>query len=320
MKAKNILEELNFFKQAKKYQVPVWQIPQFIFLVIGIIIIFSNVVTYAIGVKFIEDPLLVALIVIVITAILIIFTFIATNSFERMAEANRLKTEFVNIVSHQIRAPLSNLKWAIEILMSGRMGEVEASQLEYFKIIRENTSRMSELAKDLLIVSRIEQGRLFFGKEAISLVSLTQEIISRLKPLVQASNVEVEFEARESLPEIWSDPSHIKLVVENLLENAIRYTGKKGKVIIKLKNIGNSLRFEAEDNGVGIPKEDQKYIFQKFFRAQNVLRYKTQGTGLGLYISRFIINREGGKLGFKSEEKKGSTFWFTLPIKKPRMR
>ena len=320
MKAKNILEELNFFKQAKKYQVPIWQIPQFIFLVIGVIIIFSNVVTYAIGVKLIEDPLLVSLIVIVITVILIIFTFIATNSFERMAEANRLKTEFVNIVSHQIRAPLSNLKWAIEILMSGRMGEVEASQLEYFKIIRENTSRMSELAKDLLIVSRIEQGRLFFGKEAISLVSLTQEIMSRLKPLVQASNVEVEFEAKENLPEIWSDPSHIKLVVENLLENAIRYTGNKGKVIIRLKKIGNSLHFEVEDNGVGIPKEDQKYIFQKFFRAQNVLRYKTQGTGLGLYISRFIINREGGKIGFKSEENKGSTFWFTLPIKKPRIR
>ncbi len=105
------------------------------------------------------------------------------------------------------------------------------------------------------------------------------------------------------------------MVIENFLDNAIRYVQEKGLVEIKIKREKDFVYFEIKDNGVGIPKEDQKYIFQKFFRSENILRYQTQGSGLGLYISKAIIEKSGGKIGFSSQEGRWSTFWFTLPIK-----
>jgi len=315
MNFKKILEQFNILKQCRKYGISLWQYPQFLFLIMGIITIVAILTTYGVGIKFIEEPEVVILIVLALSAFLLIITFTITQSFERLAEANRLKSEFVSIVSHQLRSPLSNLRWSIELLMSGRLGTIEEPQLEYFKILRENSGRMGELVKDLLIVSRIEQGRLPFQKKEVPLAELTEDLISNLMPLAKASNVEIKLEIEENLPKILTDPLQLKLVIENLLDNAIRYIEDRGIVKIKIKKQKNNIYFEAQDNGVGIPKQDQKYIFQKFFRAQNVLRYQTQGTGLGLYIVKSIIDRAKGKIGFKSKEGEGTTFWFTLPIK-----
>ncbi|MCD6402659.1 HAMP domain-containing histidine kinase, partial [bacterium] len=135
------------------------------------------------------------------------------------------------------------------------------------------------------------------------------------QPFAKASNVKLYFKYQNKLPKISADPFQIKQVIENLLDNAIRYTKDKGKVEMLLKKKNKKLHFEIKDNGVGIPKEDQKYIFQKFFRSSNVMRHRTQGSGLGLYIAKAIIEKSGGKIGFQSKENKGSTFYFTLPIK-----
>jgi len=315
MDFKNILSQLNILAQCKRYGLPLWQCPQFLFLIMGIIIIGSTLTAYAIGTRYIEEPELVALIILLITAILFIIAVIITRSFERLAEASRMKSEFISVVSHQLRSPLSNLRWAIELLMSGRLGKIEEKQTEYFRILKENSGRMGELVSDLLIVSRIETATLPQKRKEISLEDLIKKLISEFKPFAQASNVEIEFKSEENLPKILADPSQIRLVVENLLDNAVRYIKDRGKVKMLLSRRGQNLYFEIEDNGVGIPKEDQKYIFQKFFRSENILRYQTQGSGLGLYISKAIIERSGGKIGFKSQEGVGSTFWFTLPIK-----
>jgi len=314
MDFKNILSQLNILAQCKRYGLPLWQCPQFLFLIMGIIIIGSTLTAYAIGTRYIEEPELVALIVLLITAILFIIAAIITRSFERLAEASRMKSEFISVVSHQLRSPLSNLRWAIELLMSGRLGKIEEKQTEYFRILKENSGRMGELVSDLLIVSRIETATLPQKRKEISLEDLIKKLISEFEPFAQASNVEIEFKSEENLPKILADPSQIRLVVENLLDNAVRYIKDRGKVKMLLSRRGQNLYFEIEDNGVGIPKEDQKYIFQKFFRSENILRYQTQGSGLGLYISKAIIERSGGKIGFKSQEGVGSTFWFTLPI------
>jgi signal transduction histidine kinase len=281
----------------------------------GLVIAISTLTAYAIGTRYIEEPRMVALIVLFATAILFIIAVIITNSFERLAEANRMKSEFVSIVSHQLRSPLSNLKWAIELLMSGKLGKIEEKQTEYFKILKENSDRMGELIKDLLIVSRIETAKLPIKKMEFSLEYLVKELIKEFTPFALASNVEIKFLPEENLPKIFADPSQIRLVIENLLDNAIRYIKERGVVEIKIESQEKNIYFEIEDNGVGIPKEEQKYIFQKFFRSGNILRYQTQGSGLGLYISKAIIEKSGGKIGFKSQEGIGSTFWFTLPIK-----
>jgi signal transduction histidine kinase len=310
-----ILEQLNIPKQCKKYGLSLWQCPSFLFLIMGMIIALVSVLSYLIGTRYIAEPRVVALIVLIISAILLILATIITNSFERLAETNRLKSEFISTVSHQLRAPLSNLAWAIELLMSGRLGKIEEQQVEYFKILKENSDRMKDLVKDLLIVSRIESARLFLKREEFYLEELVREIIKEFEPFAKASNCQIEFTSEQNLPKIFGDRYQIRQVIENLLDNAIRYTKGKGKVKIRIKKEKNFVHFEIEDNGVGIPKEDQKFIFQKFFRASNVLKYKTQGTGLGLYISKAIIERSGGKIGFKSKEGIGSTFWFKLPIK-----
>lgn len=315
MKPKTIFEKLNIRAQCKKYGLSLWQCPQFLFLIMGIIIIISSLVTWAIGTRYIDNPETVALIVLLITAILFIISFTIIRSFERLAEANRMKSEFINIVSHQLRSPLSNLRWAIELLMSGRLGKIEEKQTEYFRILKENSARMGELVSDLLIVSRIETATLPLIKQEFSLEDLTKKLISEFEPFARASNVEIDFDIEPNLPKVFNDPSQIRQVIENLLDNAVRYIKDKGRAEIKLKKKNKDVCFEIKDDGVGIPKEDQKYIFQKFFRSKNILKYQTKGTGLGLYIAKSIIERSGGKIGFKSQEGVGSTFWFTLPIK-----
>jgi len=199
--------------------------------------------------------------------------------------------------------------------MSGRLGKIEEKQTEYFRILKENSGRMQELVSDLLTVSRIETATLPLKKKEIFLPDLINKLISEFEPFAKASNVEIEFKSQKDLPKVFADPNQIRLVVENLLDNAIRYIKDKGKAEIRLEKKGKNLYFEIKDNGVGIPKEDQKYIFQKFFRSENILRYQTQGSGLGLYITKAIVERSGGKIGFKSQEGVGSTFWFTLPTK-----
>jgi len=315
MKFKEILSQLNIANQCRKYGLPLWQCPQFLFLVMGIFIIVSTLIIYAVGSRYIEDPEIIALTVISITAILFIIAAVITNSFERLAEANRMKSEFVSVVSHQLRSPLSNLKWVVEFLMSGRIKDVSKKQIEYFKILKENTNRMAELISDLLIVSRIEQKRFPLKKESFVMTNLAKEAIKIAEIFAKASNVEIKFEAKDNLPEVFGDPSQLKLVVENFLDNAIRYIKRKGRVKVKLEKQNKNIYFEVEDNGVGIPKEDQKYIFQRFFRSANVMRHQTEGSGLGLYIAKSIVEKSGGKIGFKSQENKGSTFWFTIPIK-----
>jgi len=315
MSFKDILGQLNIFAQCRRYGLSLWQCPQFLFLVMGIIIAVTTVTSFIIANRYIADPQIVALMVLIVTAILFIIASIITRSFERLAEANRMKSEFISVVSHQLRSPLSNLRWAIELLISGRLGKIEEKQTEYFKILKENSARMAELVQDLLIVSRIETAKLPFKEQEFALEDLINDLIKEFEPFARASNVEIYFERGENLPKAFSDPFQIRLVIENLLDNAIRYIKERGRVEIKLETRDKNFYFEIKDNGIGIPREDQKYIFQKFFRSENISRYQTQGSGLGLYIAKAIVERAGGKIGFRSQEDKGSTFYFTLPIK-----
>ncbi len=316
MKLKEILRQLNVFTQCKKYGLSLWQCPQFLFLVMGVVVMITAITTYYIGTQYVWDPRLVALIVLIISTVLFVIGFLISQSFERLAEANKIKSEFISIVSHQLRTPISNLGWTIELLMSGKLGRIEAKQTEYFKILKENIIRMKELVKDLLIVSRIETQTLFLKEKTFYLSDTIKKLIVAFEPTAKASNITISFENQKDLPQVIADPFQIKQVIENLLDNAIRYIKEKGEVKLKLNLEQDNFYFEINDTGVGIPEKDKKYIFQKFFRADNVMKYQTQGSGLGLYIAKSIIKKSKGKIGFKSQEGQGSTFWFTLPIKK----
>lgn len=315
MSFKRFLNELNIVANCRKYRISIWQCPQFLFLIMGVVIIATSLITYSLGTRYVADPDTVSLIVLVLTIILFVITFSITRSMEGLAEANRLKSEFVNIVSHQLRSPLSNLKWVTELLISGKLGEPSIKHEEYFQILKDNTTRMGELVSDLLTVSRIEHGKMPLNKTEFSLLNLAKEVISEFEPAAKTSNIKITLEAANPLPLAFGDALRIKIVAENFLENAINYTKKGNEVQIKIEKKKKCLVFSIKDNGIGIPKEDQEYIFQKFFRSKNALTHQTHGSGLGLFIAKSIIERSGGKLGFQSQENKGSTFWFTLPAK-----
>ena len=313
MICKKIYDQLNIKAQCKRYGLSLWQCPQFLFLLMGIIIITIIIISFLIASRQIDDPQLVVLIVLFLTAVLIVIDYIIIHSFERLAEVARAKMEFISVITHQLRSPITNIKYALETLTSGELTEKDRE--EYFRILKENTERTGDLINNILTVSRISLGTFKLRKEMISMVNLVEETILGFKPLLRASNITVEFEKEKGLPKIFSDPFWLKEVFRNFLDNAIRYQKNKGDIKLVLRRQEKNIYFEISDSGVGIPKEDQKYIFQKFFRAQNALRHQTIGTGLGLYIVKEIITKMKGKINFKSEENKGTTFWFTLPIK-----
>ena len=327
MAIREIVSELNIVEQAKKYGIPWWQHPQFLFLVFGFLILFSGTLSYILGRRYVEDPQVVALLIIIFTGVSLTVAFLITRGFERLAQAARIKSEFVSIVSHQLRSPLSNLAWWLEFLMSGRAGKIEESQTGYFQILKENSSRMQELVNDLLVVSRIDEGTLPWVCKEFSFGELLNAILAEYEPYIKASNIQLQVQGQNDLPRVVGDSSQLRHVVANLLENAIRYSAKKhaqgvraggreSSITIRYQKKGKNLLFEIIDNGVGIPKEDQRYIFQKFFRSSNALRHETQGSGLGLYIAKSIIERGKGSIGFRSQERAGSTFWFTMPLSK----
>lgn len=315
MNLKNIYNQLNVFKQCRQYNLPIWQCPNFLTIVMGIVTMIAMFGTYMIANHYSDEPEMAALTVIIVTVIVFIIGYFIVNSFNYLAEASRLKSEFVSIASHQLRTPLSALKWAMNILM-GDASLSEEKRREYLEIIKMSNERMIKLVNDLLDVSRIEQGRIDLKPEKFSLVNLTKEIINEVRPLAQKNNIFLNLEAMENLPDAWADSSRIHLVIQNLLENAIKYTEAGGSVRVVFKKQGDYLRVEIIDNGVGIPLDEQGRVFQKFFRSDNAKKNQVEGTGLGLFIVKAIVEMSKGKVDFESKKNEGSTFWFVIPIAK----
>ncbi len=315
MKKEEIIDQLNIVKQCKKYNLPLWQCPQFVFLTMGVVIIISSLLTYSIGFKYVDDPLMIALIVLLTSWVLLILAYFVTSSVQQLADAARMKLEFLTIMTHQIRAPFANLKWVVDLLISNKVGKIEDDQREYLDILKENSERLEELIDKIVTVSKIEQGKLPLNKKEISLKKLTEKVVKESKAYAEATNVDLKLDIPKDLPNVYADESQIREVIENLVNNAIKYSNKKGDVVLSAeKRKDKEVYFEVEDSGVGIPRGDQKFIFSKFFRSGNAIKHQTQGSGLGLYIIKSIVKAHKGKVGFTSEEGVGSTFWFTLPL------
>ncbi|MBU1102856.1 HAMP domain-containing histidine kinase [Patescibacteria group bacterium] len=320
--SKGLFAKLNLFRECAEYNLGIWECPSFIFLILGAVNVLAMISTYFIANRFTEEPEFVALIVIIVTAIFFIISHTVTQGFDKLAQANKMKTEFVSIASHQLRTPLSAMRWTLNLLNEKHQTDTQGQQNQeqtnanYISLIKESNERMIELVNDLLDVSRIEMGRIILNPQQINLYILIQKIIENFSPLAQASNVEITLEAPETLPNIYADAEKVSLVIQNLIDNAIKYIKGRGAVKISAQANGGSVKVSVKDTGVGIPKIQQKHIFQKFFRSDNIMKHQTIGTGLGLFIAKAVIEDSGGKIWFESEENKGTTFYFTLPIYK----
>ncbi|MCD5397188.1 MAG: cell wall metabolism sensor histidine kinase WalK [Candidatus Pacebacteria bacterium] len=232
----------------------------------------------------------------------------------REKQVQKMKTEFVSIAAHQLRTPLSAIKWTLKMLLDGDLGPLNKEQIEFVNKNYISNERMISLINDLLNVTRIEEGRYLYSKQLIDFYDLIHEIVNTFEEEFKKKKIKISFQkAEEKIPLIKVDVEKMQLAVHNLIDNAIRYTSSEGKIIISLKLIDQNIEFSIQDTGIGIPKNQEEKIFTKFFRGINIMKIDTEGTGLGLFITKNIIEAHDGKIWFESEENKGTTFYFTLP-------
>jgi signal transduction histidine kinase len=235
---------------------------------------------------------------------------------KQKANIENIQSDFVSLASHQLRTPLSAVKWYCEMLIGQKQGKLNAKQQQYLKEIYRSNDRAINLVNDLLDVSRIQEGQIHLEFRPTKVEDVIEETIDSLETLIKACQVAVDFEILGGpLPKVETDKEKLKRVIINLLSNSIKYTMAKGKVKITVEKIPKYLRISVRDSGIGIPKTDREKVFKKFFRSANVIKLVPDGTGLGLYISKSLVNAMGGKMSYSSDERKGTMFYFTLPLK-----
>lgn len=235
-------------------------------------------------------------------------------------EIDRAKTEFVSLASHQLRTPLSTISWYTEMLLAEDVGKITSDQRSYLEEIYRGNKRMVELVGSLLNVSRIEMGT--FAAEA-KMIDVAGEVTAALKefePMIKEKNMEIVSDYASDISAVRADRKMIHILFQNLLSNALKYTPSGGRITVRLREEkdgdGRHVLIEVSDTGYGIPKNQYDKIFTKLFRADNIVSKDTEGTGLGLYLVKLIIDQLKGKIWFVSEEDKGTSFFITLPIEK----
>ena len=227
----------------------------------------------------------------------------------------RMKTEFVSVAAHQLRTPLSAIKWSLGMILAEDMGPLTEEQKTFLRKTYRSNERMINLVNDLLDVARIEEGRYIYKPVFRDLTKICQSVISSHKTEIERKKIKFKFKKPKGrLPKIKLDEEKISLVIQNLLENAIRYTPPGGEIVASLVRKKREIEFSVRDTGIGIPKEQQDRLFTKFFRGANAVRVETEGTGLGLFIAKNIIEAHRGRIWAESEENKGSVFYFSLPL------
>lgn len=226
---------------------------------------------------------------------------------------DKAKTEFVSLASHQLKSPLATTKWLTEMLVSGDLGELAPKQREYVDKLHTANKDMVDLVDLLLNVSRIEIGALAVEMKSTNVEELSENILNELSILINEKKIQINKEYNGLLRNVKSDPKLLRIVIQNLVSNALKYTPESGTVTIKFEERPGEKRITVADTGMGIPKDQQDQIFTKMFRANNVRNLSTsQGTGLGLYLVKSIVSSIGGSISFASEENKGSSFSITL--------
>jgi PAS domain S-box-containing protein len=229
----------------------------------------------------------------------------------QLQETLRMRNDFVSFATHQLRTPLSGIKWMLELAADGADAEEIQS---YIGDARESADRLIRLVNDLLDASRLEGGKLRIVRERVQLLDVTKGVLDDVTSLVREKGHTLDIDAPQALPTAMLDLQLLRQVIMNLVSNAIKYTPPKGHIRIRIGQDCDQLQWSIQDSGIGISKAGQVRLFEKFYRAENGLTVDTEGTGLGLYLVRLIVDRFGGTVTCESEEGQGTLFRFTLPV------
>ncbi|OIO46937.1 MAG: hypothetical protein COU83_02910 [Candidatus Portnoybacteria bacterium CG10_big_fil_rev_8_21_14_0_10_40_22] len=240
----------------------------------------------------------------------------ALHDVTRERIIDQMKSEFISIASHRFRTPLSALKWSLSMLLQGDVGQLSNQQEELLKKSFATNEHMIHLVNDLLNVSKIEEGKIPYQYQRVQIIDKLREVVDENQSQLQRVNLRLNLILPDDeIPEILADSEKIKSVLEIIIDNAVKYTLPGGQIDISVKQQGQEIEICVADTGVGIPKNQQSDIFTKFFRGANVVRMQTEGTGLGLFLAKTVVEEHGGRIWFESKEGKGSKFFIVLPIK-----
>jgi PAS domain S-box-containing protein len=245
----------------------------------------------------------------------------------REKEIDQAKSEFVSLASHQLRTPLSTMRWYVETLMKGRAGKINKEQIQYLSTVYDAGSLMADLVNALLNVSRIELGTFAIDPEPTDLKKVAESVLAELKPEIKRKKLSIA-EKYSLAKKINVDPNLMRIVFQNIIGNAVKYTPSEGKITIAIEEKKPNALITVSDTGYGIPAGDQDKIFGKLFRASNAKEKETDGNGLGLYIVKSILDHSGGKVWFSSPsfakategkpasqvENAGTAFYVTIPL------
>ncbi len=236
------------------------------------------------------------------------------NVNRHLQEVDNLKGEFIAVASHQLRSPLTVLKGQLSMLLEGDYGKLSQKQTSVVRQSLLSTNQLVNNVNDILSVSRIEAGQLDLNQVPTQLEDVVRAVVTELRPLAREKHLHLTVRLpRRRLPELQLDPLRIRHVVTNFLDNAIKYT-QEGSVTVAIKRAGSDVVFEVTDTGIGVPESERAEMFSKYYRASNAKHFIVKGTGLGLFVARQTISDHHGEIIFTSQEGKGSTFGFRLPL------
>lgn len=241
-------------------------------------------------------------------------SLVTLHDITREKKIEAMKTEFVSLAAHQLRTPLSAIKWTVLMFLEGDLGKITAEQRSFLERTYISNERMISLINDLLNVARIEEGKYLYNLAVTDIAPMLEAEISSYKEESRKRGVKIIFDKpKDKLPKVMVEVEKIKLVIRNLVDNAIKYTNTGGSVNIFARTVGRKIEVSIKDTGIGIPEDEQNRVFGKFFRGFKPIRMETVGSGLGLFLAKNIIEAHGGKIWFDSKEGEGTTFYFTLP-------
>lgn len=242
---------------------------------------------------------------------------------DHAVEANKSKTEFISVVSHELKIPMTSIKGYSDLMIAGATGPVSEKQVEFLKIIRSNVSRMALLVSDLTDISRIESGHLRLEPSLVDTKGIIEDVVSLAKNQLEQKKQTIKLDVPDDLPKVWYDRNRLSQVITNLVSNANKYTQENGEITVRAEKITqvvdgkepqDVIRVMVQDNGFGMNAEDQEKLFSKFFRSPDDKVREAPGTGLGLSITKNLIELQGGAIWFESEFRKGTVFYFTIPV------
>jgi signal transduction histidine kinase len=243
--------------------------------------------------------------------------------YAAVQRANEAKSEFVSFVAHELKNPMTSIKGYTELIAAGSVGQINEMQANFLNTIRSNVERMSALVSDLNDNAKIEAGRLRLDYKPVEVSEVIDDVLRSTKRQVEDKRQSVELQLPTRLPHVWADRIRVGQVLTNLVSNAHKYTTEGGKILVGAEATNNQWDAEGarqvvhlwvRDNGIGINIEDQAKVFQKFFRSDDTKAREVPGTGLGLNITKSLVEMQGGRIWFESEFRKGTTFHFTIPV------